>query len=216
MLHYIAVIGPFSEAVRPVANQIAERYKRKLALEGDVHTRHLPDGCVTQGSAFFGESSLAEQAHRLLDNAAVMERAYRQGGPWVFDFSLDARMEIYIKAMRKMGVLSADDYLLLARIYGEIKARPSARTPDIIVRVLPEETQWANLEPSIPLTQFSSTEQHGIIQELYGRFAKTCESESWVTVIDFPVDRNCAPWGLLDDLIGQRISSQHVDNPIPY
>lgn len=197
MLHYIAITSPIPHKARYWATQIAKRYGRKLGLENSVRTQPP----LTTDSLPFSEWNLVAQAHRLLDDATILRRAYREGGAWVFDFSLDARMEVYIKAMRKMNALSAEDYLLLAKIYGEIKLNPSARTPDIIVCVWPDDIPPRRFEADMPTITLPRAKQDGLIRDLYERFVETCKTEYRVTVVDFTIHPDEASWGVLDELV---------------
>ena len=73
------------------------------------------------------------QLHFLATRFASMRRMRAMGGSWVLDRTWYEDAEIFARGLFEQGFMSADDWTLYQRLYGELLYAPAARPPRLLI-----------------------------------------------------------------------------------
>lgn len=116
-----------------LSRALAERFGLQLALESvDEHNPWLERfyaGTVEDMRQY----ALQLQLHFLATRFESMRRMRGMGGSWVLDRTWYEDAEIFARGLAEQELMSADEWELYSRLYGELLHAPAARPPRLLV-----------------------------------------------------------------------------------
>lgn len=128
----LGVAGMIGSGKTTLSTALAARFGMQLALESvDDENPWLgkfyagPDGMKAYGMHL--------QLHFLATRFAAMRKMRGIGGSWVLDRTWYEDAEIFARGLFEQGFMSADDWQLYQRLYGELLHAPAARPPRLLI-----------------------------------------------------------------------------------
>jgi deoxyadenosine/deoxycytidine kinase len=129
----IGVAGMVGAGKSTLSRALAGRFGLQLALESvDEHNPWLERfyaGTVEDMRQY----ALQLQLHFLATRFESMRRMRGMGGSWVLDRTWYEDAEIFARGLAEQELMSADEWQLYSRLYGELLHAPAARPPRLLV-----------------------------------------------------------------------------------
>jgi len=128
----LGVAGMVGTGKTTLAHAFAARFGLQLALESvDAENPWLerfytePEGMRTY--------ALHLQLHFLATRFQSMRRMRSVGGSWVLDRTWYEDAEVFARGLYEQGLMTAQEWELYARLYGELLFAPAARPPRLLI-----------------------------------------------------------------------------------
>ena len=127
----IGIAGMVGCGKTTLTHALAARFGLQLALES-VETNPWLD-------RFYGDSggmrdhALNMQLHFLATRFEAMRQMRGKGGSWVLDRTWYEDAEVFARGLFEQGLMSASEFDLYHRLYGELLFSPAARPPRLLV-----------------------------------------------------------------------------------
>lgn len=129
----IGVAGMVGAGKTTLSRALATRFGLQLALESvDEHNPWLPR-FYAGGPEAMRQHALHLQLHFLATRFESMRRIRGMGGSWVLDRTWYEDAEIFARGLAEQELMSADEWELYSRLYGELLHAPAARPPRLMV-----------------------------------------------------------------------------------
>jgi len=111
---------------------LSDRFGLQMALESvDAENPWLES--FYGGEAEMRSYALHLQLHFLATRFASMRRMRGLGGSWILDRTWYEDAEIFARGLFEQGLMTADEWTLYRRLYGELLYSPAARPPRLLV-----------------------------------------------------------------------------------
>ena len=129
----IGVAGMVGSGKTTLTHALAARFGLQLALESVDANNPWLELYYSGGEETRREYALRLQLHFLATRFASMRRMRGLGGGWVLDRTWYEDAEVFALGAFEQGLMTAAEYDLYARLYGELLHAPAARPPKLLV-----------------------------------------------------------------------------------
>ena len=128
----LGVAGMIGSGKTTLSRALAARFGMQLALES-VDDENPWLGKFYAGPEGMKAYGMHLQLHFLATRFAAMRKMRGIGGSWVLDRTWYEDAEIFARGLFEQGFMSADDWQLYQRLYGELLHAPAARPPRLLI-----------------------------------------------------------------------------------
>ncbi|MFL5581519.1 MAG: deoxynucleoside kinase [Gemmatimonadaceae bacterium] len=143
----IGVAGMVGSGKSTLARALAARFGLNVALESVGGENPWLEPYYARGAESQREYALRLQLHFLATRFASMREIRGQGGSWILDRTWYEDAEVFARGLYEQELMSALDYDLYCRLYGELLHLPAARPPRLLIYLHgPLETILARIE----------------------------------------------------------------------
>ena len=143
----IGVAGMVGSGKSTLSRALAARFGLNVALESVGGENPWLEPYYARGAESQREYALRLQLHFLATRFASMREIRGQGGSWILDRTWYEDAEVFARGLYEQELMSALDYDLYCRLYGELLHLPAARPPRLLIYLHgPLETILARIE----------------------------------------------------------------------
>jgi len=143
----IGVAGMVGSGKSTLSRALAARFGLNVALESVGGENPWLEPYYARGAESQREYALRLQLHFLATRFASMREIRGEGGSWILDRTWYEDAEVFARGLYEQELMSALDYDLYCRLYGELLHLPAARPPRLLIYLHgPLETILARIE----------------------------------------------------------------------
>lgn len=129
----IGVAGMVGAGKSTLTRALAARFGLQLAPESVGDENPWLERYYARGAESRREYALRLQLHFLATRFESMRRIRGMGGSWVLDRTWYEDAEVFARGLFEEQLMSADEWALYQRLYGELLYSPAARPPKLLV-----------------------------------------------------------------------------------
>jgi deoxyadenosine/deoxycytidine kinase len=129
----LGVAGMVGVGKSTLTRALAARFGLQLAPESDGDDNPRLERFYENGPTSMRRHALPLQLHFLATRFESMRRIRGMGGSWVLDRTWCEDAEVFARGLFDEHLMSADEWELYERLYGELLFSPAARPPRLLV-----------------------------------------------------------------------------------